>query len=154
MRSSAARRSGIIIGFGIIILISGFAIAWLGGYGYLPLDPSFVVGASIVLFFITLILSSSTMMASTSFIARQNTSAVPDSPKNGILNRVIRDTVTGEEIIIRAHPSSSASEVLRDDWPFKTKRSDNWYLVDEDGNDVTNWPISNWDGIAIIHTRE
>ena len=107
MSSRAARRTGIVIGIGIFILIGGFAIAWLGGYGYLPLNPQLVVGVTIALFCLTLMFSSTTMMASTSFIARQKTSLVPDSPKDDILSRVIRDAVTGEEAIIHAHPSSS-----------------------------------------------
>jgi len=92
-------------------------------------------------------------MASTSFIARQKTSLIPESPKDGILSRVIRDSVTGAETIIQANENSSMREVLEDDWPFKMKESDDWYLVDASGNDVTNWPISNWDGIAVIHFR-
>jgi len=66
------------------------------------------------------------------------------------VSRVIRDSESGTELIVKTDPYATIREVLEEDWPFKKKKSKDWYLVDEKGNDVTDWPISNWDGIAEI----
>jgi len=74
--------------------------------------------------------------------------------KDGVLNRVVRDDESGAEFIIRAQPDTSIREILESDWPFKQKKSRRWYLMDQVGNDVTDRPISDWDGIAIIHFED
>jgi hypothetical protein len=140
--------------FGLVVLIIGFVIAWLGGHGYLPLEPQFVVGATLILFTVVFCLAVTTMMAGTSFIARQKYSTLPDSPEDGILSRVIRDSESGAEAIVHVHPNSSICEVLESNWPFKKKKSSDWYVVDKNTNDVTNWPVSNWDGTATVRYRD
>ncbi len=152
--SRAAGRTCRVLVFGLVVLIVGFAIAWLGGHGYISIQPQFVTGVTLILFSIVFCLAVTTMMAGTSFIARQNRSTIPDSPKEGVMSRVIRNPDTGTEKIIQAHPNSSIREILEDDWPFSRKKSGYWYVVDARGNDVTNWPISNWDGVAIIRFRD
>ena len=151
MSNQAACRTGKVLVFGLSVLIIGFGITWLAGHGYLSLQPQIVAGATLVLFSIIFCLSVTTMMAGTDFIARQKIARLPDSPDDDIVSRVIRDSRNGLETIIQAHPNTSIREALEDDWPFEKKKSSDWYLVDEKGNDVTNWPISHWDGIAVSH---
>jgi hypothetical protein len=150
----AADRTCRVFVFGLVVLIVGLVVAWLGGHGHLPINPQFVTGVTLILFSIVFCLAVTTMMAGTSFIARQKHLAIPESPKEGVMSRVIRDPDTGAEMVIRAHPNSSIREVLEDDWPFSRTKSGYWYVVDARGNDVTNWPISNWDGVAIIRFRD
>lgn len=144
------RRTGLAIALSLIVLIIGLSLAWFGGYGYLPLDPHLVVPTTIILFIAILILSVTTMMAGTSFIARQNSSTIPKSPMDNILSRGIRDSISGVERIVKAPPDVSIRDILVRDWTFRKKVSTNWYVVDENGNDVTDWPICNWEGIAVI----
>ena len=151
MSRRTVRRTGIVVVSAIIVLGVGFTIAWLSGYGILPFVPQTVVMLTMIAFCLTMMLSASTMMAGTSFIARQKLARLPDSPEDDIMSRVIRDSRNGVEVILQAHPNSSIHEVLEEDWPFEKKASGEWYLIDESGNDVTNWPISNWEGIAVIH---
>ena len=151
MSKRTFRRTGIVIVSAFFVLIVGFSIAWLSGYGYLPFLPQTVVMLTIVVFCFTMMLSATTSMAGTSFIARQRIARLPDSPEDDIMSRVIRDSRSGVETILQAHPNSSIREVLEDYWPFEKKATGEWYLIDEGGNDVSNWPISNWEGIAVIH---
>ena len=74
--------------------------------------------------------------------------------KDGVLNRVVRDDESGAEFIIRAQPDASIREILERNWPFRQKKSRRWYLKDQIGNDVTDRPISDWDGIAVIHFED
>jgi hypothetical protein len=148
------RRIAGVIGLGLVVLIIGFSLAWLGGYGYLPLNPHFMVVATILLFLVTLLFSGTTMMTGTSFIARENISTIPVDRRDGFLSRLVRDQVSRKEIIIDGHENTSIREILKDSWPFDQKMDSEWYITDEKGNDVTNWPISNWDGIAHIHFKE
>ncbi|MFW9768662.1 MAG: hypothetical protein ACFFF9_17210 [Candidatus Thorarchaeota archaeon] len=71
-----------------------------------------------------------------------------------IVSRVVRDSERGTELIVKADPYATIRETLEDDWPFKKKKSSRWYLLDERGNDVTDRPISDWDGIAVIYFEE
>jgi hypothetical protein len=73
---------------------------------------------------------------------------------NKAVSRVVRDTESGIEKIIRAHPSKTIRHILEKDWPFPKKKSRRWYLVDEVGNDVTDRPISDWEGIANIQFED
>ncbi|MFW9786738.1 MAG: hypothetical protein ACFFE1_03625 [Candidatus Thorarchaeota archaeon] len=148
------RTSCMAVALGLIVLIVGFIVAWLSGHGYLPFLPQTVVMLTMIFFCLTMLLSTTSAMAGTDYIVRQDLSSIPDTPPDDVFSRVIRDSVSGEERIIQAHPNSSIHEVLRDDWPFRKKISDDWYLIDEDGNDITNWPISNWDGVAILRYRD
>jgi len=129
------RRTGLAIALSLIVLIIGLSLAWLGGYGYLPLDPHLVVPTTIILFFATLLLSVTTMMAGTSFIARQNISTIPKSPMDNVLSRGIRDSMSGIERIVQAPPDVSIREILVRDWSFQKRVSHNWYVIDENGND-------------------
>jgi hypothetical protein len=138
----------------IIVLGVGFSISWLSGYGYLPFLPQTVVMLTMVVFCLTMMLSVTTTMAGTGFIARQDHSTVPGTPRGDVLSRVVRNTTDAEERIFQAHPNSSIREVLEEDWPFKHRPTNEWYLIDENGNDVTDWPISNWEGVATLRYRD
>lgn len=70
------------------------------------------------------------------------------------VSRVVRDTESGIEKIIRADPNITIRHILEKDWTFPKKKSSRWYLVDEVGNDITDRPISDWDGIAVIHFED
>jgi hypothetical protein len=148
------RRTGSICVLAIIVLGGGLGIAWLSGFGYLPFLPQTVVMLTMIAFCLMMLLSTTAAMAGTDFIARQNRSTIPDAPKDEICSRVICDSQSGEERIVRGHPNSSIQEILEDDWPFSRKARGEWYVTDERGNDITNWPISNWEGIATIRYPE
>ena len=115
MSRSTIRRTGKVVGGAIIVLIVGFSIAWLSGYGYLPFIPQTVVMLTMVVFCLTMMLSATTMMAGTSFIARQRITRLPDSPYDYMMSRVIRDSTSGKETIIQAHPNTSIREVIEND---------------------------------------
>ena len=53
--------------------------------------------------------------------------------------------------MIQADANVSIREIFEDKWPFQKKVLSDWYIVDENGNDVTDWPISNWEGTAVIY---
>ena len=154
MSKRTFRRVGKVILSAFFILIIGFSIAWLSGYGFLPFMPQTVIMLTMVVFCFTMLISATTSMAGTSYIAMQRMARLPDSPDDDIMSRVIRDSRSGVETIVQAQPNSTIREVLEDDWPFEKNAAGEWYLVDERGNDVSNWPISNWDGIVVIRFEE
>lgn len=115
MTKRTSRRAGKVIASALLVLIVGFSIAWLSGHGFLPFLPQTVIMLTMVVFCLTMMLSVSTTMAGTSFIARQRIARLPDSPDDYIMSRVIRDSRSGVETIVQAHPNSSIREVLEDD---------------------------------------
>jgi hypothetical protein len=154
MSQQTTRRTANVCVFAIIVLGVGLAIAWLSGYGYLPFLPQTVIMLTMIAFCLMMLLSTTTVMAGTDFIARQNHSTIPEATEEDICSRVIRDSESGEDRIIKGHPNSSIEEILENHWPFKRKVKGEWYLTDERGNDVTNWPLSNWEGIATLKYSE
>ncbi|MFW9805814.1 MAG: hypothetical protein ACFFFK_03725 [Candidatus Thorarchaeota archaeon] len=150
MSRRIGRRTGSMCVLAIIVLGIGLVIAWLSGFGYLPFLPQTVVMLTMIAFCLMMLLSTTTAMAGTDYIARQNRSTIPEAPMDEICSRVIRDFQSGEEKIVRGHPNSSIQELLEDHWPFNGKVRGEWYVTDERGNDITNWPLSNWEGIATI----
>jgi hypothetical protein len=148
------RRTANVCVLAIIVLGAGLVIAWLSGHGYLSFLPQTVVMFTMIAFCIMMLLSTTTAMAGTNFIARQNLSGIPEATEDDICSRVIRDSESGEEKIIKGHPNSSIQEVLEEHWPFKREARGEWYLTDERGNDVTKWPLSNWEGIATLRYSE
>ena len=148
------RRAISVIATSCFVLVVGLSIAWLSGYGPLPFVPQTVIMVTMIAFCLTMLLSVTTAMAGTDFISRQKRSIVPEAPKDDIVSRVVFNAESGEERLIQGHPNSSMRELLEDDWPFRKRISKDWYLVDQNGNDVTNWPVSNWDGIATLRYRD
>ena len=136
--------------FAVIVLGVGLTIGWFSGSGYLPFLPETVVMLTMIAFCLMMLLSTTTAMASTDYIARQNHSILPEAMEDDTCSRVIRDSQSGEEKIIKGHPNTSIQEIFEDYWPFREKARSEWYVTDEKGNDITSWPMSNWEGIATI----
>lgn len=138
----------------VIVLVVGFIIADMSGSGYLPFLPQSVILFTMVAFCLICLLANTTVAAEAADFDRQKLTLLPKAKDGDVLSRVVRHSITGEEVIVHGHPNSTIQEILKNKWPFEMKQSKNWYLVDEDGNDVTSWPISNWDGVAVIYFRD
>lgn len=151
MSRHSVRCTGLVFGFGIIVLIIGLTLAWLGGHDYLPLNPQLGVEVTLLLVCVIFCLSYTTLMAEASVTEEQNLSTIPKERKDDFTSRVIRNSISGEETLIQADANVSIREIFEDKWPFQKKVLSDWYIVDENGNDVTDWPISNWEGTAVIY---
>ncbi len=68
-----------------------------------------------------------------------------------ILKRVIREPETGQEIIVSGRADTTFREALRRGWAFRGLSEDSeWIVVDDRGNDISDRPLSEYDGIAEI----
>jgi hypothetical protein len=69
----------------------------------------------------------------------------------GEIIRTVRDGESGRDYFIRGKDDTPLKEVLHKRWPFEDRnRSDNWYVVDESGNDVTSLPLSSLNGTVTV----
>jgi hypothetical protein len=72
-------------------------------------------------------------------------------PNPRLYRRVVRDGIEGVEKLVTGSETTTFREACLDNWQFKSvdKKSD-WMVRDERGNDVTDQPLSRFDGILFI----
>ena len=74
---------------------------------------------------------------------------------SGEIARTVKITGESREYFIRGASESSIKEVLLDDWPFSEKDPEShWYVIDEQGNDVTSRPLGSIDGTTSVVIEE
>ncbi len=149
MTRAVGRMTRICAG-GLIVLAVGLSLAYLGGHHVLPLDPRVVVPATFVLFLSAMCLAVNTMLAGTSFVTRMPFIEQPDTPDSDVVVRVVRLEGHQREYLIRGPPSATVREVLVAQWPFPEEMPGQWGVVDEDGQDVGNSPMSQVGGIMSV----
>ena len=133
----------------VLILIGGFTVAYLGGLGYLPIDPWIAVPATLVIVFLLTCMLPFAMSSSSSFYMNRGAVAQPKSPDNNSINRVLRDLSIEREYLLRGTRGMTIRDALLSEWPFSGRDPlSNWQVVDELGNDVTDKLLSDLDGIA------
>jgi hypothetical protein len=74
-----------------------------------------------------------------------------------IAHRVIRDMATKEEAVIDGPHSTSFKEAMQDEeiWVFsQISRDSKWIITDDRGNDISNKPLSFFDGVARIEVHD
>jgi len=74
-----------------------------------------------------------------------------------IAHRVIRDMATKEEAVIDGDHAISFRMAMKDEeiWVFSQISSDSkWIITDDRGNDISNQPLSFFDGIARIEVLD
>jgi hypothetical protein len=65
------------------------------------------------------------------------------------IRRVIAESSGGLEIIVRGSLETTYREACLDYWDFKRiRKNDNWIIVDERGNDITNITLDSYNGPA------
>ncbi len=74
-----------------------------------------------------------------------------------IAHRVIRDMATKEEAVIDGDHATSFRKAMKDEeiWVFsQISRDSKWIITDDRGNDISNQPLSLFDGIARIEVLD
>jgi hypothetical protein len=134
-----------------IILIGGISIAFLGAWNVLPVDPMFVVPATLFLLLVLGCAGSTSMASGISALAHRPFTIQPNTPDSGIWKRVVRDSLTGESHIIVGSDKTTFREALLTSWPFKNRDKDsNWIVNDDKNNDITYRLLSEIDCVADI----
>lgn len=70
---------------------------------------------------------------------------------SSITTRVILDSSSGQECLVNGPASQTFREACIDDWPFDSiGKREPWIIRDDRGNDVSDLPLSEYNGIATI----
>lgn len=70
---------------------------------------------------------------------------------SGEIVRTFRVSGQEKEYLVQGKGETSIKHILSSDWPFdEYEHSSVWYVVDEQGNDITNQPLSSIDGTASV----
>ena len=150
-RGHAKKRAAGFCIMGLASLLGAFVVAWMGGYGYLNVDPNVAVPAGLVLLIVFMVLGAFSLQADTSFIARKPGRSQLQTIDTNICRRVVKSLESGNEYLIQGSCTSSLREVLLEDWPFKdVKPGSAWYMRDQRMNDVTEMPLSEIEGTVIL----
>lgn len=146
-RGHAKKQAARFCILGLASLLGAFAIAWMGGHGYLNVDPGIAVPVGLVLLIFFMVLGAFSIQADTSFIARKPWRSQPQTIDSNICRRVVKSMKFNIEYLIHGPCASSLREVLLDDWPFEeVKPNSAWYVLDKRMNDVTDAPLSEIEG--------
>lgn len=72
-------------------------------------------------------------------------------PNPSLFSRVVRDGIDGVEKLVTGSEVTTFREACLDNWQFKSViQKSNWMVRDDRGNDVTDLPLSRFDGILVI----
>ena len=72
-------------------------------------------------------------------------------PNPRSFRRVVRDGIEGVEKLVTGSEKTTFREACLDNWQFKSVvRKSDWMVRDERGNDVTDQPLSRFDGVLYI----
>jgi hypothetical protein len=65
-----------------------------------------------------------------------------------VFARAVRDGEDGVEYLISGTETTLFREACLDNWQFENvDKKSSWYVIDERGNDVSNEPLSRFDGV-------
>ncbi len=82
-------------------------------------------------------------------VIRPSTSMTMGS--DGKVARAVKGRGYGEEYFIRAEPEKVLRRVLMEQWPFDgVSSSSTWRAVDKNGNEITDFKLSEFEGTADI----
>ncbi len=72
-------------------------------------------------------------------------------PNPRLYRRAVRDGIEGVEKLVTGFETTTFREACIDNWQFKSvDKKSNWMVRDDRNNDVTDKPLSCFDGILII----
>lgn len=94
--------------------------------------------------------------AATVMVKRKPTHLLVARPRDpSLTQRVVFDTIIRKEYIISGTYSQSFRSACKDDWVFRSMgANDDWIIQDERGNDISNLPLSEYQGIAKLVSTE
>jgi hypothetical protein len=132
-----------------IILVIGLSASWLGGYGLIPIDANITMPLT----FVAIILAICFLMGSIS-----STDTWRKTPKYVTVDshsRVVKDPATDQEYIVTGTGEMTVRDALLFDWFFKDRnRNSEWYALNEDGTDVSEKMIADFEGTIIVEFRD
>ncbi|MGY5858653.1 MAG: hypothetical protein RTU63_04735 [Candidatus Thorarchaeota archaeon] len=143
--------AGLLIVFGVLILIGSVILAYMNNFTPLPWDPSQVVLGGMVGFIVFIALASGLIMMDTSWATRLHRNQQPREMDRDLVVRVVTSDVAKKEYFVYGKPDEIVREVVENDWPFKGKlKSKEWFVIDEADNDVSGKIYSEVDGILRV----
>lgn len=70
-------------------------------------------------------------------------------------SRAIRDGPGGREVLVQGTGLDTFREACLSNWGFTSlSPDDSWIVEDEQGNDITAYPLSSYDGVATLTTDD
>jgi hypothetical protein len=136
---------------GLTSLLGAFVVAWMGGHGYLNVDPGFAVPAGFVLLIGFSLLTIFSLLANVSFVTTKPWRDLMQKIDPSICRRVVKSVEFNKEYLVHGPCVSSLREVLLDDWPFEDVKSGSvWYVLDQRMNDVTDAPLLEIEGTVTL----
>ena len=135
------------IGFCVVLAIA------FGVFGlFVPVFPSIDVYILFVFVsgFLCLLLTTKSSSLIESSVGRGFRDA-HRSLDTSVVSRFIRDPISDEEVIVVGSPDTTFRQACLQDWPFDGIRArSDWIIKDDKGNDITDAPLSRYDGNATI----
>ena len=132
-----------------VILVLGFSISWLAGYGLIPIDASIILPLT----FVGIILVICFLMGSLS-----STDAGRKAPKFRVVDsysRVVKDPSKDKEYIVEGTGDMTVREALLFDWVFKDRnKNSEWYALDDHGTDVSEKLLADFEGVINMEFRD
>jgi hypothetical protein len=137
---------------GIVVLLVIPTIYLLALFGVLPsytLMPVVFGGFVFIIVMIALVVAQ--MEIFSSFMSRSKIFKKYSDPDPTVYRRAVKDGVDGVEYIVNGSETTSFREACMDNWHFLyVDRKSSWLIKDDRGNDITESPLSTYDGIAVL----
>lgn len=139
------KAAGIVAILAFASLFSAAGLLWLAGQGLLPFDVALPAQALLTVWILLLVVSTVLMFFDLANVTPRHRDQQPYQPPD---DEVARALVYGDyECFIYGKPGQTLREVLLNDWPLdESLKKRNWYVVDSQGNDVTDRTFLKFDG--------
>ena len=122
-----------------VVLIGAIIIAYMNNFGVIPWDPIWLIGVSIQIWIILMLLGAAMIWFDTSWATARHRDQQPSDPDRDTVVRVLISDVTEKEYFVYGELDETVREAVLTDWPFKGKlKDDDWRVLDDRGNDVTD----------------
>ncbi len=68
-----------------------------------------------------------------------------------VLHRVVVDKISGEEVVVHGAPETTFRDAVQEYWGSSILgRHPKWSVYDERGEDISNEPLSSYDGVSFV----
>jgi hypothetical protein len=133
-----------LVPFSIILLYFWGAFGETGIFPLHHTQSTPLLWAAIIVFILGFVYLSGQLN-----VTRPSTSISKE--QDGKVARAVKGPGYREEYFIRANPEKILREVLKEQWPFdEISSSSTWRAVDKNGNDITDFKLSDFEGTTEI----
>ena len=84
-------------------------------------------------------------------LQRERKSVIAGAVDPSVIHRVIRDPISGEEVLVHGKETTTFRDAVNAHWDFtQVSKREQWTIVDDRGNDITDQALSEFSGVATI----